>query len=294
MRPTISASATSPPPATIPMRPATCSERSAGTSNIWPAPAAATRLARFPNGRAPIRWPATGSSARPDGGGDRDRRRRAAGARGALSERGRRAALRRRSGPGLRRGPPLRPPGDADRLRGAAGLHPHQQPAGDPDRGTGRASRRVRRRADAARRARRLCGRADPGRCCAGLRPRPVPAEAVRINGLPALLLPVLVQTEQGAVELSIAAYDGGDGGAYHFVMVAPPADALARGDRRAVRIVPAALGRGGAEPEAADDPDRPGRAGPGVRRAFAAADGERSSARPFPDAQRPLARSRR
>ncbi|HYI38793.1 MAG TPA: M48 family metalloprotease [Allosphingosinicella sp.] len=59
---------------------------------------------------------------------------------------------------------------------------------------------------------------------------RGTPAEAgsarpVRINGLPALLVPVLVRTEQGAVELNIAAYDGGGGGAYHFIMVAPPAD---------------------------------------------------------------------
>ncbi|HEX8623758.1 MAG TPA: M48 family metalloprotease [Allosphingosinicella sp.] len=50
------------------------------------------------------------------------------------------------------------------------------------------------------------------------------PAEPARINGLPALLVPVMVQTQQGAVELNIAAYDGGDGGAYHFIMVAPPA----------------------------------------------------------------------
>jgi predicted Zn-dependent protease len=52
------------------------------------------------------------------------------------------------------------------------------------------------------------------------------PAEPARINGLPALLVPVLVRTEQGTIELSIAAYDGGDGGAYHFIMVAPPAEA--------------------------------------------------------------------
>jgi predicted Zn-dependent protease len=51
------------------------------------------------------------------------------------------------------------------------------------------------------------------------------PAEPARINGLPALLVPVLVRTREGAVELSIAAYDGGDGGAYHFIMVGPPAD---------------------------------------------------------------------
>jgi predicted Zn-dependent protease len=51
------------------------------------------------------------------------------------------------------------------------------------------------------------------------------PAEPARINGLPALLVPVLVQTDQGSIELSIAAYDGGGGGAFHFIMVAPPAD---------------------------------------------------------------------
>jgi len=51
------------------------------------------------------------------------------------------------------------------------------------------------------------------------------PAQPARINGLPALLVPVLVQTREGAVELNIAAYDGGDGGAYHFILVAPPAD---------------------------------------------------------------------
>jgi predicted Zn-dependent protease len=51
------------------------------------------------------------------------------------------------------------------------------------------------------------------------------PAEPARINGLPALLVPVLVQTDQGTVELTIATYDGGDGGAYHFIMVGPPAE---------------------------------------------------------------------
>lgn len=51
------------------------------------------------------------------------------------------------------------------------------------------------------------------------------PAERVRINGLPALLVPVVVRTREGAIELALAVYDGGDGGAYHFVMVAPPAE---------------------------------------------------------------------
>ena len=51
------------------------------------------------------------------------------------------------------------------------------------------------------------------------------PAEPILVNGVPALLVPVLVRTGQGEIELSIAAYDGGDGGAYHFIMVGPPAD---------------------------------------------------------------------
>ena len=50
-------------------------------------------------------------------------------------------------------------------------------------------------------------------------------AETGRINGLPALFVPVLVQTEQGMIELSVASYDGGDGRAFHFILVAPPAD---------------------------------------------------------------------
>jgi predicted Zn-dependent protease len=51
------------------------------------------------------------------------------------------------------------------------------------------------------------------------------PAEPALVNGVPALLLPVLVRTEQGPIELSIAAYDGGDGGAHHFIMVGAPAE---------------------------------------------------------------------
>jgi predicted Zn-dependent protease len=43
------------------------------------------------------------------------------------------------------------------------------------------------------------------------------------INGLPALLVQVAVASERGAVPLSIAVYDGGDGQAYHFVLIAPP-----------------------------------------------------------------------
>jgi predicted Zn-dependent protease len=50
--------------------------------------------------------------------------------------------------------------------------------------------------------------------------------ERALVNGIPALLVPFLVRTEQGVIELSVAAYDGGDGGAYHFVLGAPPAAA--------------------------------------------------------------------
>lgn len=50
------------------------------------------------------------------------------------------------------------------------------------------------------------------------------PVEAGRaqrgvVNGVPMLTLPVLVPTQQGNVQLIVTAYDGGDGGAYHFIM---------------------------------------------------------------------------
>jgi len=48
-------------------------------------------------------------------------------------------------------------------------------------------------------------------------------AQSTRINGLPALIVPVNVRTPKGDVELSIATYDGGGGAAYHFLMVSPP-----------------------------------------------------------------------
>ncbi|HEX8225219.1 MAG TPA: M48 family metalloprotease [Allosphingosinicella sp.] len=52
------------------------------------------------------------------------------------------------------------------------------------------------------------------------------PVEQARVNGVPVLLTSVIVQTERGPVELALAVYDGGGGGAYHFIMVAPPAEA--------------------------------------------------------------------
>lgn len=52
------------------------------------------------------------------------------------------------------------------------------------------------------------------------------PIERARVNGVPVLMTSVIVGTEQGPIELALAVYDGGGGGAYHFVMVAPPAEA--------------------------------------------------------------------
>lgn len=47
-------------------------------------------------------------------------------------------------------------------------------------------------------------------------------ARSERINGVPALIVPVRVQSQDGAAELLIAAYDGGGGRAFHFVMAFP------------------------------------------------------------------------
>jgi predicted Zn-dependent protease len=48
---------------------------------------------------------------------------------------------------------------------------------------------------------------------------------ATRINGLPAVLMRVRVDVREGGIPLTIAAYDGGDGEAYHFIIVAPGAE---------------------------------------------------------------------
>ena len=48
-------------------------------------------------------------------------------------------------------------------------------------------------------------------------------AARTTVNGVPALILPAAVQTEQGPVNFSLAAYQGTGGAAYHFIMVAKP-----------------------------------------------------------------------
>jgi predicted Zn-dependent protease len=49
------------------------------------------------------------------------------------------------------------------------------------------------------------------------------PPARTLINGVPAIIVAVRAATEAGAIELSIAAYDGGDGRAHHFIMISPP-----------------------------------------------------------------------
>lgn len=49
--------------------------------------------------------------------------------------------------------------------------------------------------------------------------------ERTTINGLPAIILPVRVESEEGIVPIAVAAYEAGRGDAYHFIMVAPGGD---------------------------------------------------------------------
>jgi predicted Zn-dependent protease len=49
---------------------------------------------------------------------------------------------------------------------------------------------------------------------------------ATRINGVPAVITPARVSTQQGAAEISFAVYAGDDGRGYHFIMISPPGEA--------------------------------------------------------------------
>lgn len=44
-----------------------------------------------------------------------------------------------------------------------------------------------------------------------------------QINGMPAVILQIAVSVRNGTIPLSIAAYDGGGGEAYHFLLISPP-----------------------------------------------------------------------
>lgn len=48
---------------------------------------------------------------------------------------------------------------------------------------------------------------------------------AATVNGLPAVLMGMRVAVRDGSIPLAIAAYDGGDGQAYHFIIASPPGD---------------------------------------------------------------------
>ena len=51
---------------------------------------------------------------------------------------------------------------------------------------------------------------------------------ATTINGLPAVLTHMQLKVRDGSIPIDIAAYDGGSGRAYHFVVASPPGDAKA------------------------------------------------------------------
>lgn len=53
-------------------------------------------------------------------------------------------------------------------------------------------------------------------------------AQRTQVNGVPALFVPILVQTPEGQVDLSLAAYAGNGGEAYHFMMVSSPGQGTA------------------------------------------------------------------
>lgn len=54
-------------------------------------------------------------------------------------------------------------------------------------------------------------------------------AESLQVNGLPALMSSVQLDTDRGAATLHFAAYDAGNGDAYHFIMIAGPEGASAQ-----------------------------------------------------------------
>jgi predicted Zn-dependent protease len=53
-------------------------------------------------------------------------------------------------------------------------------------------------------------------------------AQRTRANDLPALIVPVMVRTQQGDVQINLAAYDAGSGNAYHFIIASQPGSAEA------------------------------------------------------------------
>lgn len=60
-----------------------------------------------------------------------------------------------------------------------------------------------------------------------GAEARPGPARRAIVNQVRALFVPVAVATAEGTVQLSLAVYSGGDGAAYHFLMVGSPAQGV-------------------------------------------------------------------
>lgn len=57
--------------------------------------------------------------------------------------------------------------------------------------------------------------------------------DTTQVNGVPAITLEIAVRVQDGTVPLSITAYDGGGGDAFHFVVISPPANAHATAIRQ-------------------------------------------------------------
>ena len=49
------------------------------------------------------------------------------------------------------------------------------------------------------------------------------PVDRVTINGVSAAIVPAIVRSQQGTIQLSVAAYEGPGGGAFHFIMISKP-----------------------------------------------------------------------
>ena len=53
------------------------------------------------------------------------------------------------------------------------------------------------------------------------------PSQRLIVNGMPALIVPAIIQTEKGEVELDVAVYEGPGSTAYHFIVAAAPAEPI-------------------------------------------------------------------
>lgn len=90
--------------------------------------------------------------------------------------------------------------------------------------------------------AARLLGESFAGRARIG------EATRTRIGGMPALIVPASLATEQGQAEIAAAVFAGGGGDAYHFLLVSPPGRPMPAGAEELIaslrRLSPAEAAR--------------------------------------------------